>query len=85
MCQFDSDVVINSVSVFVSGRMIDGSVSGTRVVQQTEVPAVSKAEYELSTVEITDEEPVPRSGVDGTVTEGNTSSVVGFAGSCLVG
>ena len=75
VCQFDSDVVVNSVSVFVCGRVIDGSITGTRAVKQAKIPAVSEAEYELSAVEITDKKPVPRSGVDGTVTEGNTRSI----------
>ena len=75
VCQLDSDIFVDSLGVFVSGRVIERSVSRTRVVQETEVPAEGEAEDQLVAVEVADEESVPRSWVDGTVTEGNTCSV----------
>ena len=75
VCQLDSDIFVDSLGVFVSGRVIERSVSRTRVVQETEVPAEGKAEDQLVAVKVADEESVPRSWVDGTVTEGNTCSV----------
>ena len=75
MCQLDSDVVIDRISVIVSRWMIDRGIARTGVVQKAEVPAVSEAEHQFVAIEITDQQPVPGTGVNRPVTEGNACSV----------
>ena len=55
--------------------MIARGVTGTGVVQETEIPAISEAEHQLDSIEITDQHPIPGTGVDRSVTERDACSV----------
>ena len=75
MSQLDGDIVINRVSVFVSGRMIDRGVARVGIIQEAEVPAIGKAEHKFLTIKIADQQPVPGTRVNRPVTERDASSV----------
>ena len=75
MCQFDGDVLVDSVSVLISGRVVDRSISRARISQETEVPAVREAENQFSAIKIPDQHPIPGTGVDRPVSERDAGSV----------
>ena len=73
--QLDSNVLVDSLSVLISGRVVDRSISRTRVVQEAKIPAVCETEDQFSTIKISDKHPIPWTGVDRPVTERHASAV----------
>ena len=75
MRQLDSNVVIKCIRMLIGRWMIDRGLPGARIVQETEIPAVGETEHQFNTVEITDQHPIPGTGVDRPVTERDACSV----------
>ena len=73
--QLDSNVVIDRIGMFVGRWMVDRGVARVGIVQETEIPAVGETEHQFNTIEITDQHPIPGTGVDRPVTERDACSV----------